>query len=170
MYSLPFLFIPLQWDIQPTLNQRPPSIDVPQSHPLLHMCLEPWVAPCVLFGWQFSTWELWRYWLVHIVVLPMGLQTPSAPLVLFLAPSLWNLCSVQWMTVSLHFCICQALAEPLRRQLYQGPVSKYFMTPRFRNCIWDLSPGGTASGWPILHFLFQTLSLYLLTWVLCSLF
>ena len=27
-----------------------------------------------------------RYWLVHIVVPPMGLQTPSAPWVLSLAP------------------------------------------------------------------------------------
>jgi hypothetical protein len=40
--------------------------------------LEPWVLPCVLFGWWFSPWELWRYWLIHIVVPPMGLQTPSA--------------------------------------------------------------------------------------------
>jgi hypothetical protein len=41
----------------------------------------------------------------------MGLQTPSAPWVLFLAPSLGTLCSVEWMAVSIHFCICQALAE-----------------------------------------------------------
>ena len=27
------------------------------------------------------------------------------------------------MTVSIHFCICQALAEPLRRQLYQACAS-----------------------------------------------
>jgi hypothetical protein len=31
------------------------------------------------------------------------------------------------MTVSIHFCICQALAEPLRRQLYQAPVSKLLL-------------------------------------------
>jgi hypothetical protein len=36
--------------------------------------LEPWVPPCVLFGWWFSPRELWSYWLVHIVVPPMGLQ------------------------------------------------------------------------------------------------
>jgi hypothetical protein len=48
------------------------------------MLLEPWV----LFGWWFSPWELWVYWFVHIVVLPMGLQTPSTPWVLSLAPSL----------------------------------------------------------------------------------
>ena len=63
------------------------------------------------------------YWLVHIDVPLMGLQTPSAPWVLSPAPSLGTLCSVQWMTVSSHFCICQELAEPLRRQLYEAPVS-----------------------------------------------
>ena len=52
-----------------------PLIDVWQGHPLLHMWLEQWVPPCVLFGWWFSPWELWDIWLVDTVVLPMGLQT-----------------------------------------------------------------------------------------------
>ena len=30
-----------------------PSIDAIYGHPLLHMQLEPWVPPCVLFGWWF---------------------------------------------------------------------------------------------------------------------
>jgi hypothetical protein len=34
------------------------------------------------------------YWLVHIVVPPIGLQTPLAPWVLPLAPSLGALCSI----------------------------------------------------------------------------
>ena len=42
------------------------------------------------------------YWLVHIVVPPIGLQTPSAPWVLSLAPPLGALCSIQYMTVSIH--------------------------------------------------------------------
>jgi hypothetical protein len=92
-----------------------PFIDVPQGHPLIHMQLEPWVCPCVLFGWWFSPWDLCRYWLVRTVVPPIGLQTPSAPWVLSLALPLGTLCSVQWMTVSIPFCICQALAETLRR-------------------------------------------------------
>jgi hypothetical protein len=49
------------------------------------------------FGWWFSTRELWGYWLVHIVVLPIGLQTPLAPWVLSLAPSLGTLCFAQWI-------------------------------------------------------------------------
>jgi hypothetical protein len=31
------------------------------------------------------------------------------------------------MPVSIHFCICQALAEPLKRQLYQIPVSRILL-------------------------------------------
>jgi hypothetical protein len=82
------------------------------------MQLEPWVPSCVLFGWWFGPRELWGggYWLLHIVVPPMELQTPSASWVLSLAPSLGTLCSAQWLAVSIHFCICQALAEPLRKQ------------------------------------------------------
>jgi hypothetical protein len=52
------------------------------------MQLEPRVSPCVFFGWWFSPREFWGYWLVHIVVPPMGMQTPSVSWVLFLAPSL----------------------------------------------------------------------------------
>ena len=52
--------------------------------------------------------------LVNVVVLPMGLQTTSAPSVLPLtllgSPGL-----VQWLAVSIFICIGQVLAEPLRR-------------------------------------------------------
>jgi hypothetical protein len=94
----------------PTLGHRTVTgprasspIDDLQGHPLLHMQLEP---PCVSFGWWFSHRELWEYWLVHIVVSPMGLQTPSAPWVVSLAPSSGTLCSVQRKAASIHFCIC----------------------------------------------------------------
>jgi len=77
--------ISLPWH-SPTLGHRAftrprasPPIDAQQGHPLLHMQLEPWLPPCVLFGWWFSPWELCGegVWLVDIVVLPMGLQTPE---------------------------------------------------------------------------------------------
>jgi len=139
-----------------------PPIGAQQGHSLLHMQLEPWVCPCVLLGWWFSPWELW---LVGIVVL-MGLQTPSAPSILSLTPMGIRF-SVQWLAASIHLCICHALAEPLRRQLYQTPVSKYFLASaivsRFGGCM-DMGwiPGGAASGWPFLQSLLQTLSPYLL--------
>jgi len=113
------------------------------------MWLEPWVTLCVLFDWWFSPWELWGFWLVDIVVFPMGLQTSSDPSVLSLTPPWGTLFSVQWLAVSICLCICQVLAEPLRRQLYQAPDSKHFLASTtvtgFGGCVWDESSGGTVS-------------------------
>ena len=128
------------------------------------MQLEPWVPPCVFFVWLFSLREPWGYWLVHIVVPTMGLQTYSAPWVLSLAPALGTVCSAQWMTVSIHLYICQALADPLRRQLYQAPVSKLLLASTtvsvFGVCIRDGSPGEPVSGRPLVQSLLHTLSPY----------
>jgi hypothetical protein len=76
-----------------------PPIDGRLGHHLLHIQLETQA----LGGWG-------EYWLVHIVVPPIGLQTPLAPWVFSLAPSLGALCSIQYMNVNIHFCFCQALA------------------------------------------------------------
>ena len=73
-----------------------PHFDDGQGHPLLHMQLELWVPPCVLIAWWFSPGELWGVWLDDTVVLPLGLQMPSAPSVLSLTPSLRIPCSAQW--------------------------------------------------------------------------
>jgi hypothetical protein len=59
----------------PHRTRASPPIDDRLGHPLLHMQLEPWVPPCDFFGWWFSPRELWRYWLDHIVVPPLGMQT-----------------------------------------------------------------------------------------------
>jgi hypothetical protein len=101
----------------------------------------------------------------------MGLQTPSAPWVLSLAPSLGTLCSIQWMSVSIHFCICQALAEPLGRQLYQASVSNHLLAftivSGFGGCLWD-GPPKWGSLWMVLpsisapHFVSVTLSMGIL--------
>jgi hypothetical protein len=130
------------------------------------MWLDPWVPPCVLFGWWFSPWELWGVWLVDIIVLPMGFQTPSAPSILSLTPPLGTPLSVQWLVVSIHLCICQTLAELLMRQLYQASVSKHILASTivsgFGDCIWDRFPGVAVSGWPFLQSLLHALSPYLL--------
>jgi len=102
-------------------SRASPPTGAQQGHPMLHMQFEPWVCSCVLFGWWFSPWKLW---LVDIVVL-MGLQTPSPPSILSLTPPMETPFSVQCLAASIHLCICQDLAKPLRRQLYQGPDSKH---------------------------------------------
>jgi hypothetical protein len=160
---------PVSWPWHsPTLGHRAFTrprtshpIDDQLIHPLIHMQLELWVPPCVFFGWWFSPWELWGYSFIYIVVPPIGLQTHSAPWVLSLAPSLGTLCSFEWMVERIHFCICQALEEPLRRQLYQAPVSKHLLastTVGFDYCTWNRSPGGAVSGWSFIQSGLHTLS------------
>jgi hypothetical protein len=128
-----------------------------QGSLLLHKQLKPWVPPCVLFVWWFSPWDIWGFWLVDIVVLPMKLQTFSAPSVL--TPPLWTTCLVQWLAAG-----CEELLLYLARlcQLYQAPVSKHFfpssIVSGFGDCIWDGCPGMIVSGWPLLQSLPLTLS------------
>ena len=129
--------------------------------------------------WDFHWFNSWKknlsnnltmkyvHWLVHIVVLPMGLNSSSS-LGPFSSASIGTLCSVQWLPESTHLCNCQVLAEPLRRQLYLALVSKHLLASTivygFGNYIWNGSPDGTVSGWPLLQSLLHTLS-YLLLWV-----
>ena len=57
--------------------------------------LFPVMADSAIFYYICSwRYELWRYWLVHILVPPIGLQTPSAPWVFSLASPLGALCSI----------------------------------------------------------------------------
>jgi hypothetical protein len=56
---LPTLSFPFNFPFLFTGPRASPHIAVQQGHPLLHMQLESWVTPCVLFGWLFSPWELW---------------------------------------------------------------------------------------------------------------
>jgi hypothetical protein len=107
-------------------------IDVQQGHPLLHMWLEPWVPPCVLFNWWFSPWELWKVWLVDVVVLPMGLQTLSAPLVL----------SLIFLVVSLAFNVWAISPAPSilsLTPLLETPCSVQQLAARIYLCIWKTS-------------------------------
>jgi hypothetical protein len=66
-------------------------------------------------------------WLVDIDVLPMGLQAPSTPSILYLTPLLGTPCSVQWLAVNICLCICKTLTGLLRGQPYQAPFSMHFL-------------------------------------------
>jgi hypothetical protein len=97
-----------------------PPIDGQLGHPLLHMQVETQARGG-------------GYWLVHIVVPLIGLQTPLDPWVLSLAPSLGALCSIQSTSVfSRHW-------HSLTRDNYQGPVSKillaYAIVSGFGGCL-----------------------------------
>ena len=76
----------------------------------------------------------------------MSDKAPSAPSALPLTPPLGSLCSVRWLTASIRISIGHDLVEPLKRLLYQDPVSKHFLASAivsgFVVCMWDGSPGG----------------------------
>ena len=67
--------------------------------------------------------------MVNIVVPPVGATNTCRSISPFSTPPLGTLYSVQWLDVSICLCICQALAESLRRQLHQAPLSKHFLSP-----------------------------------------
>jgi hypothetical protein len=117
--------IPLHRAINPSQDQgASPPIDAWKGLPPLHMQLEPCVPPCVRFGWWFNPWELRGVWLVDIVVLPMGLQTSSAPTVLSLtSPLVAQLDG--WLQASTSVLV--RLWQSLRRQPYQTSVSKHVL-------------------------------------------
>jgi hypothetical protein len=89
-----------------------------------------------------------------------------APSILLLTPRLGSLCSGRGLTVIIHICIGQDMAEPLRRHLYQFPFSMHFLASAIVCGVgvhmWDESPGWAASGWPFLQSLLHPLSLYFL--------
>jgi hypothetical protein len=126
---LPDPGIPLHWGIEPSQEQRPLLPVMPYKAILNYIC-----------SWSHGSLHVYSLdgglvprspagvWLVGIVVLPMGLQTPSAPSVLPLTPPVGSLCSVRRLAASIQICICQALVEPLGRELYQALVSKHFLT------------------------------------------
>ena len=161
---LPGPGIPLHWGIEPSQDQGP----------LLPLMLGKAIL-CYICSWSHGTLHV--YSLVGGLV--PGRSGRSGWLILLFF--LWGCKLFQLLhpfskssigvlvlspMVGICLCICQALAESLRRQLYQAPDSKNFLASaivfRFGDRIWDGSPGGTVSGWPFLQFLLQTLFPYFL--------
>jgi hypothetical protein len=116
------------------------------------------------FDWWFSPRELWGYWLVHIVVPPMGLQIPSA-WVLSLVPSLGTLFFVQWMAVSIQLLYLSGTGIASQDAAISGSCQQALVgihnSVGFGGCLWDGSPSGAVSGWSFLQSLLRTLSLQL---------
>ena len=119
-------WIPLHWGIHPAFTgpRASPSIDAWQGYPLLHIRQEPWIPPCVLFCWWFSSWVLWEVWLVDIAVLHVGLQTFSASSVLSLTPPLRMSCSVQWLAAIICLCTCSLSKDAILCRYHLRPAEK----------------------------------------------
>ena len=79
-------------------------------------------------GWQFSLWgPLWAQvsWFCKF---PCGVPDLSSFFNPFSNSSTGNPVRSPMVSFSISFCICQAVAEPLRHQLYQAPVREHFLT------------------------------------------
>jgi hypothetical protein len=106
---LPGHGIPLHWGIEPSQDKgfsshwwlTMPSSTTHATGAISLIMSILWFSPC----------ELWGFWLVHIIVPPMGLQNPSAPWVLSSRSFIGTLCLAQWMAVSIHFCICYSVFQ-----------------------------------------------------------
>ena len=132
-----------------TGTRASPPIDAQQGHPLLHMQLEPWVPPCVLFAWWFSPWELQGWGLVgRYCCSSYGVANPFSSLGPF-------------SNSSNRDPLLSSMVGFQHPPLYlsgSGKASQesaiYFVASTivsgFGNCIWDRSPGGTVTGWPFL--------------------
>jgi hypothetical protein len=94
LLSPPWPWIFQNWGIEPSWDQGSLLILMPYNAILcfIYIWLKPWDPPCVLLGWWFRPWELW---VVEIVILPTGLQTPSVPSFLSLTTLFRTLWSVQ---------------------------------------------------------------------------
>jgi len=132
-----------------SLHRTSPSIVARQCHPLLYT-----QSPGSVHVYSLVDGLVLRVWLDDIVVVLMGLQTPSAPSVFSLTPPLGSLCSVWWLAASILASVSKALAESLWRHPYQVSVSKHFLSSAivtgFSGCMWDGSPCGAVSGWSFL--------------------
>ena len=93
---------------------------------LLHTRPEPWVPPCTLFGLWSSSQEQWGTWQVDTVALPYRAAKSLSSFSPFANFSIGDPVLSPMVSFNIHFCICQTLEEPLRRQPYQAPVSKHF--------------------------------------------
>jgi hypothetical protein len=107
------LLFPALGHRHPSGPRTAPPTDLQQGHHLPPMWQEPWVPASVLFCWWSSSWKVLGFWPIDTLAMPMRLQQPSASLVHSPIPPLGTMCSVQSLAVSIQFCICQALPEPL---------------------------------------------------------
>ena len=109
--------IPLHWDLEPSQEQAP-------FFPLM-----PNKATHVAGAMSFSTFMLWRFWLVDTAAPHRGLQSPLGPSVFSPTPPLGTLSWVQFPTLprlGVSASVFVRSWQPLRRQIYQAPVNKHF--------------------------------------------
>jgi hypothetical protein len=112
--------IPLHWGIKPSQNQEPLLSLMPKKAILCYICswrrgslhLYSLVGRSVPWGRLRGCLVGWNCCSSNEVASPFNSFSPSSN------SSTGALSSVQWLALTICLCICQALAEPLRRHLY----------------------------------------------------
>ena len=143
-----------------TLRHQTPSgpratTDVQQGHSLLHMWTEPWVPPCVLFGWWNRQQELQGSGWLTLLLLLGGFKTIQLLqfLLQLLHPGPFAQPMVGCDHPPLHLpgsgrAFQETAISDSHQQVQYVLASS--IASRFGVCIWDASPGGAFSGWPFL--------------------
>jgi hypothetical protein len=113
--------ISLHWEIKHPQAQGPLLPLMSNKAILCHICcLSHGSLQLCSFVVDPVTESSGGVWPVDTAAPPMGLQSPTTPLVPFPTPPLGTPRSVKWLATSIRLCTCEALSEPLRRQLYQA--------------------------------------------------
>jgi len=116
--------IPLHWGIKPWQDQGLFLPLVPNKAILCYIC--SWSHGSVhVYALDAVLVPGTSVWLILLFLWDCKSFSSFNP---FSNSSTGTLFSVQWLAVSICLCICHALAEPLRRQLYQAPVSMHFIS------------------------------------------
>ena len=108
---LPVLEFPYTGASNPNRTKGHSSHGCPTRPSLPHMWPEPSVSPC---DWWSSSHSSRGSWPVAIVDPSTGLKTPTAPSIPSPTPLSGTCTHSNGLAVSIHLCICQALAEALR--------------------------------------------------------
>ena len=137
-HSLPPLHpdIPLHWGIKPSQDQGPLLPLMSYKAILCYICGQSHGSLHVYFlvGGLVSKSSWGSTWFILMFFLWVANHCSS------FSPFSTSSIGDQCLAMSICLCTCQALEEPLRRQLYQASASKHFLPSTivsgFGDCIW----------------------------------
>ena len=119
----------------PRTKAYPPT-DARQDHPLLHMQLETWVAPCEIFGWWFSPWELCGGLVVWYCCSSYGIENPLSSFSPFFNSSIGDpVQSDLWLQASPSIRLWQSISGSYYIRFLLASTST--RASEFGVCIWD---------------------------------
>jgi hypothetical protein len=142
-----------------TIPRASPPIDAQQGHPLLHIQLESWVPPCVLFDWWFSLRALGV--LVSSYCFSYGVADPFSSFSPFSNSSTGDP-MISPMVGCKHLPLYLSSSGRASQETSISDSCHFLastIVSGFGDCILAGSPGRAVSGWSFLLSLLHTYSL-----------